>query len=91
MISGYNVKEGDVIRNLSRVVWREIKLYGFLFATYLPKYEDVFYEEVPKMIKEGKIKYTEDRTVGLQFAGHALEAVQRGTNTGKSVIIVAEN
>jgi NADPH-dependent curcumin reductase CurA len=91
MISGYNLKEGDVVKNLARVVWREIKLYGFLVGTLLPKYKDAFYKEVPRMIKEGKIKYAEDRTIGLELAGHALEAVQRGKNTGKSVIIVAED
>lgn len=90
MISGYNVQGADTIKNLSRVVWREIKLYGFLAPRLIPKYADAFYAEVPGLIKEGKLKYSEDRTLGLQHAGDAFEAMQRGTNTGKAVVIVAE-
>ncbi|KAI0088196.1 alcohol dehydrogenase [Irpex rosettiformis] len=90
MISGYNVQGGDAIRNLSRVVWSEIKLYGFLVGRLLPKYADAFYMEVPGLVREGKLKYLEDRTQGLEYAGRAIEAVQRGINKGKSVVIVAE-
>ena len=91
MISGYNTAGGDIIRNLSRVVWREIKLYGFIIYSTFPKYEKEFYEEVPKLVKSGTIKFTEDRFIGLEQAGHAMEAVQRGTNKAKAVIIVAED
>lgn len=54
------------------------------------KYVDRFYKEVPKRVASGEIKYTEDIVNGLGNAGHALEAVQRGTNKGKVVVIVAE-
>lgn len=91
MISGYNTAGGDIIRNLSRVVWREIKLYGFIIYSTFPKYEKEFYDEVPKLVKNGTIKFTEDRFIGLEQAGHAMEAVQRGTNKAKAVIIVAED
>ena len=91
MISGYNLSGGDVIRNLSRVVWHEIKLYGFVVFSLFPKYASQFYDEVPKMVKNGTIKYAEDRFIGLDKAGHAMEAVQRGTNKAKAVIIVADD
>lgn len=42
------------------------------------------------MIAEGKLKFKEDITRGLDKVGEAILAVQKGTNTGKSVILVAE-
>ena len=41
------------------------------------------------MVASGQIKYTEDRSTGLQSVGEAILSVQKGTNTGKKVIIVA--
>ncbi|KAI0701954.1 alcohol dehydrogenase [Cytidiella melzeri] len=90
MIAGYNVPAAP-IRNLMNVVARQIKMTGFLVTSIQEKYLDEFYRDIPKLIKDGKIKYTEDVTQGLEYAGHAMEAVQRGTNKGKAVVVVAEN
>ena len=89
MISAYNVSTPPV-ENLLKIVTSEIKLFGFNVASLWPKYLEQFYQEVPQQIASGKIKYTEDITRGLNYAGHALEAIQRGTNTGKSVVLVAD-
>lgn len=89
MISGYNV-ESPKVNNLMNIVSREIKIYGFIVGSLHNKYREDFYREIPKLIADGTIKYTEDITKGLAYAGHALEAVQRGTNKGKSVVIVAD-
>ncbi|KAI0826167.1 alcohol dehydrogenase [Irpex lacteus] len=90
MISGYNVPGGDIVKNISMVVWREIKIFGFLAGTLLPKYADEFYAEVPGLVKGGNLKYLEDRMMGLENAGNAIESMQRGMNKGKSVVVVAE-
>ena len=89
MISGYNV-DAPKVNNLMNIVGREIKIFGFIVGSLRHKYDDEFYREVPKLVASGVIKYTEDITRGLEYAGHALEAVQRGNNTGKSVVVVAE-
>lgn len=89
MISGYNVAAPPV-KNLMAIIYKEVKIFGFIVNSLRPKYAEEFYKEVPKLVANGTIKYKEDRTIGLQYAGHALEAVQRGTNKAKSVIIVNE-
>ncbi|KAJ3489541.1 hypothetical protein NLI96_g2070 [Meripilus lineatus] len=92
MISGYN---GTVypVKNLIQIVSRQIKLTGFLsFNPYLVgKYEEPFYEEIPKRLASGEIKYTEDLTHGLENAGKAILDVQTGKNVGKSVVIVSQD
>lgn len=89
MISVYNSAPPPLF-NLVNVIHREITFHGFTVGSLSHKYEEKFYEEIPRKIASGEIKYIEDVTHDLKFAGHALEAVQRGTNKGKSVVIVAE-
>ena len=72
------------------IVAKEIKISGFLVFSLYPKYSQWFYEEVPQRIASGELKYIEDIKKGLEFAGHAIEDVQRGRNFGKSVVLVAE-
>ena len=89
MISGYNT-EAPPVKNLMNIIYKELKIFGFIVGSLRPKYSEEFYREVPKLVANGTIKYREDRTIGLEYAGHALEAVQRDTNKAKSVIIVNE-
>lgn len=45
---------------------------------------------MPAKVARGEIKYQEDKTIGLERAGEAILSVLTGKNTGKSVIVVAE-
>lgn len=89
MIAGYN-EEAPPVRNLFKIVAQEIRLYGFLVFSLLPKNEESFYAEVPGLIARGELKWKEERTLGLENAGEAILAVQRGTNKAKSVVIIAD-
>lgn len=77
-------------QNLSEIFAKEVKIFGFLVLSLLPKYVDEFYREVPKKLASGELKYLEDRTIGLENAGKALMENQQGKNMGKSVVIVAD-
>ncbi|KAJ7777772.1 hypothetical protein B0H14DRAFT_2963414 [Mycena olivaceomarginata] len=46
-------------------------------------------EFVPRLVS-GEFKFTEDVTKGLEKVGDVILAVQKGTNTGKAVVVVAE-
>ncbi|KIK56447.1 hypothetical protein GYMLUDRAFT_47209 [Collybiopsis luxurians FD-317 M1] len=88
-ISTYNSKDGVNMKNIDQIYARRITLYGFLVADLAPKWIDEFYRVIPKQLASGEIKYQEDRTNGLENAGEALREVQTGKNTGKKVIVVA--
>ena len=79
-----------VFQNISQVVGKQLKIFGFIWSSLASKYETQFYEEMPAKISRGEIKYQEDKTFGLEHAGEAILAVLTGKNTGKSVIVVAE-
>lgn len=65
-------------------------MHGFINGNWFGKYREQFYQEVPKLVKEGKIQYQEDITRGLEHAGQGILDVQQGTNKGKKVILVAD-
>ena len=65
-------------------------MHGFINGNWFGKHREQFYKEVPKLVKEGKIKYQEDITRGLEHAGQGILDVQQGANKGKKVILVAD-
>ncbi|EGO23779.1 hypothetical protein SERLADRAFT_349468 [Serpula lacrymans var. lacrymans S7.9] len=90
MSSDYNNSVPYHVKNLFQIIPKSLKVYGFSVTALLEKYVTAFYEEVPKKLANGEIKYTEDVTQGLEGAGEAILAVLKGTNTGKKVILVAQ-
>ena len=89
MISGYN-EQAPPVKNLMQIVARQLKIFGFIVGYLGYKYDVPFYNTVPAQIAEGKFKYVEDISEGLRNAGDAILAVQKGTNKGKSVVVVAK-
>lgn len=72
------------------ILTKEIKVFGFVVRSILPKHRDAFYEEIPALLASNKLVFKEDLTKGLEGAGEAILAVQKGTNNGKSVVVVAD-
>ncbi|KAJ6514418.1 hypothetical protein C8R47DRAFT_1033192 [Mycena vitilis] len=88
-ISGYNSGH-QPIKNASMIVSKCLHLHGFLVSRLLPKYSEEFYATIPAKLASGEMKYSEDISRGLDKAGDAILAVQKGTNNGKAVVLVAE-
>lgn len=63
---------------------------GFLVVDLADKYEEEFYKTIPHMLATGQLKYKEDIWRGLEYAGDAILSILKGTNNGKTVILVAE-
>jgi NADPH-dependent curcumin reductase CurA len=84
-------QQASPLKNLLSIVTKEIHLHGFIVSSFLDKYSQQFYAEVPSMISKGKIKYQEEKNIGLHTAGHAIRAVLKGENKAKSVVFVADD
>jgi len=91
MISQYNTKEPYGIKNFFLTVSKQLKFYGFIVTSLQGKYEEQFYQEIPRRVASGEIKYLEDATRGLDQAGEAILDVLTGRNKGKKVIVVADD
>ncbi|KZV72729.1 alcohol dehydrogenase [Peniophora sp. CONT] len=91
MITGLNTaRKTYAFQNMFEIVAKEISIQGFLWASLVPRYSKQFFDEIPKLVHEGKIKYQEDRSYGLKKVGEALLQVHTGANRGKKVVVVAD-
>ncbi|EJU01660.1 NADP-binding protein [Dacryopinax primogenitus] len=87
-ISEYNIPDEEKygIKHIWNMVYRELKMQGLYVFTFEQQYVEEFYATVPKMVADGKLKYTEDITVGLEHAGEVLLKLLHGQNIGKAII-----
>ncbi|KAJ7478380.1 hypothetical protein FB451DRAFT_1351027 [Mycena latifolia] len=89
MISGYNTGYQG-IKNLHQTFAKSLTINGLLHNHLLPKYNKEFYATIPRALAHGEIKYKEDVSKGLETVGDVILRVQEGKNTGKAVVVVAE-
>ncbi|KDP39111.1 hypothetical protein JCGZ_00868 [Jatropha curcas] len=89
LMSEYGLDKVYGVKNLTQIVYKSLRVEGFLVANYLhliPKYHEMI---IPK-IKEGKIVYVEDIADGIESGPAAVVGVFRGCNMGKQVVKVAD-
>ncbi|KAF8578379.1 NAD(P)-binding protein [Ramaria rubella] len=92
-ISEYNISfsERYGIRNTSEIWKRRITVHGLLVTDLAAKLGKRFYQEVPPLVAQGKIKAIEHVTRGLENAPQAfVDMLKAGGTLGKPVIVVAE-
>ncbi|KAJ6289554.1 hypothetical protein OIU76_025384 [Salix suchowensis] len=87
MISQYNLQQPEGIQNITTVVFKRIRLEGFIIFDYFDQYPK-FLDFVLPYIREGKIVYVEDITEGLERGPSALIGLFSGRNVGKQVVKV---
>ncbi|KAK4794655.1 hypothetical protein SAY86_012649 [Trapa natans] len=88
MISQYNLQQPEGVHNLAQIIFKEIRMVGFLLTEYFRQYPK-YLEMVLPLIREGKIVYVEDTAEGLENAAGALVGLFSGKNIGKQVVVVA--
>ncbi|KAJ6991612.1 2-alkenal reductase (NADP(+)-dependent)-like [Populus alba x Populus x berolinensis] len=89
MISQYNLQQPEGVQNLTTVVFKRIRLEGFIVFDYFDQYPK-FLDFVLPYIREGKIVYVEDITEGLEHGPSALVGLFSGRNVGKQVVKVTK-
>jgi len=80
--------------NLLPLVWRAIlvnrlSVRGFIVTDHADQF-GAFMAEVPGYIRDGRLKYRESITEGLQNAPQAFMGLLKGGNFGKTLVKVAE-
>ncbi|KAF8215358.1 hypothetical protein K438DRAFT_1801114 [Mycena galopus ATCC 62051] len=88
-ISGYN-NGYQPMKNPGLIFAKCMHFHGFLLRFLRPKHAAAFSAELIPKIASGEFKYTEDITRGLDKVGDVILAVQKGTNTGKAIVLVAD-
>ncbi|KAH9321726.1 hypothetical protein KI387_016365, partial [Taxus chinensis] len=84
-ISQYNRDKPDCVMDLMKLVYKRIRMQGFLAADYLNSFPE-FVEKVRDYLLEGKIQCLEDISDGLESVPSAFVGLFHGQNVGKKVI-----
>ena len=89
MISQYNLLQPETIQNLTNIVYKRIRIQGFVVMDYFDQYSK-FLDFILPCIREGKIVYVEDIAEGLESGPAALIGLFSGRNIGKQVVKVTD-
>ncbi|CAN8269740.1 unnamed protein product [Cochlearia groenlandica] len=88
MISQYNLEEQEGVHNLATIIYKRVRIQGFVVSDYFDKYYK-FLEFMLPHIRAGRITYVEDVVEGLENGPSALIGLFHGKNVGKQLIAVA--
>ncbi|KAF7321166.1 PKS-ER domain-containing protein [Mycena chlorophos] len=88
-ITGYSTGV-QPMKNPMLMVNKSLTFNGFMVRNLRAKHTESFFAEVVPKLADGTYKYTEDITPGLDKVGEVLLGVLKGTNTGKAVVVVAD-
>ncbi|XP_045787987.1 2-alkenal reductase (NADP(+)-dependent)-like [Trifolium pratense] len=90
MISQYNLTQHEGVTNLAHLIYKRIRMQGFVVVDYYHLYTK-FLEFLLPHIREGKVVYVEDIAEGLEKGPAALLGIFNGHNVGKQVVVVARD
>ena len=89
-ISQYNLAQPETgPRMLGILIVKRAKVQGLLVSDYMAQWGEGL-KDLGQWVSEGKIKYEETITVGLDHAVDAFLGMLRGENTGKQLVRVSE-
>lgn len=88
MISQYHIESKEGIQNLPVVIYKRIKMQGFLALDFVDRFPK-FLDYVVPYLNERKLVYIEDIVEGLENGPAALFRLFQGQNIGKQVIKIA--
>lgn len=71
---------------------KSLQINGFIAGDLVKKYGfEPFFENYLPLVRDGKLKYKEDKTYGLENLADALLNMLHGKNKGKAIVVVAED
>lgn len=88
MISGYDTQAPEAIKNLMVMIYGRMSIQGFIVSDFVHRRAEA-HTRLAQWIKEGKLRYREDITEGLENAPHAFLRMLKGGNVGKTLVKIA--
>jgi NADPH-dependent curcumin reductase CurA len=87
LISQYNDAEKGQGFNLAPVIIKRAVMKGLVVYDYEDRRQE-FFGLVSAWVREGKIKYKEDRAEGIENTGAHFERLMSGQNFGKALVVI---
>jgi NADPH-dependent curcumin reductase CurA len=88
MVSQYNATERYGVQNLMMAVGMRIRLQGFIVSDNMARWPEAL-KELAAGVRDGRIKYRETVTEGLENAPRAFIGMLKGENFGKQIVKLA--
>jgi NADPH:quinone reductase len=88
-ISQYNLEGAEPTFFPSLLIAFRARMEGFLVSDYVHRFDEAA-ARLGRWVAEGKIRWREDVTEGLENAPHAFMGMLRGENRGKALVKVAD-
>lgn len=88
MIAEYNAKERYGTKNLIAAVGSRINMQGFIISDHFEIWPEAL-TQLAQWVREGKIKFRESITQGLENAPAAFVGLFKGENFGKQIVKIA--
>jgi hypothetical protein len=87
MVSQYNATDLYGVKNMIVAVGMRLKLQGFIVSDHMNRWPEAL-QRLGQYVREGKIKYRETVTEGIENAPRAFIGLLKGENFGKQVVKV---
>jgi NADPH-dependent curcumin reductase CurA len=89
-VSQYNLAEPELApRNLSFLIVFRARMQGFLVTDYAHRFDEGL-RRLGRWLADGKLRYREDVTEGLENAPGAFIGMLNGANRGKTLVKIAD-
>ena len=85
MVSQYNATERYGVKNLMMAVGMRIRVQGFIVSDHMQRWPEAL-RQLGQWVRDGKIKYRELVTEGLENAPRAFIGMLKGENFGKQLV-----
>jgi len=85
LVSQYNETEGYAFKSLPVLLWKRVKLQGFIVSDRMERWPKAL-ADLGSWVGEGKIRYRETVTEGITNATSAFLGMLRGENLGKQIV-----
>lgn len=81
-----------ILQNFSCILSKRLIVRGFIQSELEAEVgkPNLFYEKLTPLVASGELKWKEHVVEGLENAGDLILAVQKGDNTAKAVVKVAD-
>lgn len=97
MISQYGNTDGKEPREVwgqigaATFARQNVAVHDLRVGNFVADYQDRFLAEMGEHLRAGRVSYKEDRWDGLETAPQAFQAMLRGDNFGKTIVVVGED
>lgn len=81
----YHAEDGPAHIPVGPIIGKRARLMGLVVYDFYPQW-DAFLREVGPLVRDGRLRWTEDRVEGLAEAPALFERLMAGSNTGKCVV-----